>query len=166
MCTIFHHDLCPVAGRTEGEERREKRVKGDEKWRCEEGKAWSAARLAGEKRASHEVHAFESDWDSDCGLVTHSSLSGGGRGGEDADASGSARARRGGTLVVSMDAEKSARAREERMVFFQSSNLLNLFFPRNVAAVSKLLIAIGKVEPMGWEGSRIERERKGGGRVA
>lgn len=26
--------------------------------------------------------------------------------------------------------------------FFQSSNLLNLFFPRNVAAVSKLLIAI------------------------
>lgn len=31
--------------------------------------------------------------------------------------------------------------------FFQSSNLLNLFFPRNVAAVSKLLIAIrGEVE--------------------
>lgn len=53
---------------------------------------------------------------------------------------------------MSMDAEKSARAREERVVFFQSSNLLNLFFPRNVAAVSKLLIAIGKVEPMGWEG--------------
>lgn len=52
----------------------------------------------------------------------------------------------------------------ERVVFFQSSNLLNLFFPRNVAAVSKLLIAIGKVEPMGWEGSRIERGRKGGGR--
>jgi len=46
--------------------------------------------------------------------------------------------------------------------FFQSSNLLNLFFPRNVAAVSKLLIAIGKVEPMGWEGSRIERGRKEG----
>lgn len=67
----------------------------------------------------------------------------------------------GATPVVSMDAEKSARAREERVVFFQSSNLLNLFFPRNVAAVSKLLIAIGKVEPMGWEGSRIERGRKG-----
>lgn len=49
---------------------------------------WSAVRLAGEKRASHEVHAFESDWDSDCGLVTHS-LSGGG----DANANGSARAR-------------------------------------------------------------------------
>lgn len=62
---------------------------------------------------------------------------------------------------MSMDAEKSARAREERVVFFQSSNLLNLFFPRNVAAVSKLLIAIGKVESMGWEGSRIERGRKG-----
>jgi len=62
---------------------------------------------------------------------------------------------------VSMDAEKSARATGERVVFFQSSNLLNLFFPRNVAAVSKLLIAIGKVEPMGWEGSRIERGRKG-----
>lgn len=69
-----------------------------------------------------------------------------------------------------MDAEKSARARrEERVVFFQSSNLLNLFFPRNVAAVSKLLIAIGKVEPMGWEGrggegSRIERGWRGGGK--
>lgn len=55
------------------------------------------------------------------------------------------------------------------MVFFQSSNLLNLFFPRNVAAVSKLLIAIGKVEPM-WDergvelsGGRGEREGGGGG---
>lgn len=105
---------------------------------------------------------FESDWDSDCGLVTHSlagMAAGGGEAREeedaDANASGSARARPRGvpTLVVSMDAEKSARARrEERVVFFQSSNLLNLFFPRNVAAVSKLLIAIGKVEPMGWDG--------------
>lgn len=41
------------------------------------------------------------------------------------------------------------------MVFFQSSNLLNLFFPRNVAAVSKLLIAIGKVEPM-WDERGVE----------
>lgn len=41
-------------------------LEGDEKGRCEEERAWSAARLAGEKRASHEVHAFESDWDSDC----------------------------------------------------------------------------------------------------
>lgn len=112
---------------------------------------------------------FESDWDSDCGLVTHSLAGSGGRRGregEDANASGSgsARARPRGvpTPVVSMDAEKSARApREERVVFFQSSNLLNLFFPRNVAAVSKLLIAIGKVEPMGWEGSRIERGWQG-----
>lgn len=82
MCTIFHHDLCPVAGRTEGEERRED-ARGDEKGRCEEERAWSAARLAGEKRASHEVHAFESDWDSDCGLVTHSLSKGGGRGGRE-----------------------------------------------------------------------------------
>lgn len=59
-------------------------------------------------------------------------------------------------------ARASERARENRTVgvgnrggggggggdgFFQSSNLLNLFFPRNVAAVSKLLIAIrGEVE--------------------
>lgn len=35
--------------------------------------------------------------------------------------------------------------------FFQSSNLLNLFFPRNVAAVSKLLIAIRGAE--GEEGT-------------
>lgn len=110
--------------------------------------AWSGE-LAGEKRASHEVHAYESDWDLDCGLVTHS-LSAEGRGRERERTNGSARARpRGVPPVVSMDAEKSARAREERVVFFQSSNLLNLFFPRNVAAVSKLLIAIGKVEPMG-----------------
>lgn len=65
---------------------------------------------------------------------------------------------------MSMDAEKSASARRERVVFFQSSNLLNLFFPRNVAAVSKLLIAIGKVEPMGWEGRGAELS--GGGRGA
>jgi len=55
------------------------------------------------------------------------------------------------------------------VVFFQSSNLLNLFFPRNVAAVSKLLIAIGKVEPTAREGSRIERGegegRRGGSGV-
>lgn len=62
-----------------------------------------------------------------------------------------------------MDAEKSARARRgERVVFFQSSNLLNLFFPRNVAAVSKLLIAIGKVEPMAGDGRGAELS--GGGR--
>lgn len=93
------------------------------------------------------------------------------RGDADANANAVARERgRGGRPpVVSMDAEKSARARRgERVVFFQSSNLLNLFFPRNVAAVSKLLIAIGKVEPMAGDGrgAEIERGRKGGGRVA
>lgn len=61
-------------------------------------------------------------------------------------------------------ARASERARENRTVgvgnrggggggggdgFFQSSNLLNLFFPRNVAAVSKLLIAI-----RGWRRRR------------
>jgi len=55
------------------------------------------------------------------------------------------------------------RARRKGVVFFQSSNLLNLFFPRNVAAVSKLLIAIGKVEPTAREGSRIERGEGGNG---
>jgi len=77
-----------------------------------------------------------------------------------------------------MDAEKECRERKrererervrvrgEGVVFFQSSNLLNLFFPRNVAAVSKLLIAIGKVEPMGREGSAelsAGAGRRGGG---
>lgn len=38
--------------------------------------------------------------------------------------------------------------------FFQSSNLLNLFFPRNVAAVSKLLIAIRKGHGTQREGER------------
>lgn len=134
---------------------------GDEKGRCEEERAWSAARLAGEKRASHEVHAFESDWDSDCVDWLRIAYPGGG--GETRTRAVARERGRGGTPVVSMDAEKSASARRERVVFFQSSNLLNLFFPRNVAAVSKLLIAIGKVEPMGWEGSRIERGWKGGG---
>jgi len=156
MCTIFHHDLCPVAElKVKGEGRARE---GDEKGRCEE-RAWSAARLAGEKRASHEVHAFESDWDSDCGLVTHSLF--GGWGG-DATRTVARERGRGGTTVVSMDAEKSARASGERVVFFQSSNLLNLFFPRNVAAVSKLLIAIGKVEPMGGEPNWAGKEGTGG----
>lgn len=62
MCTIFHHDLCPVAGRTEGEEREGRTREGDETGE----RVWRATRLADEKRASHEVHAFESDWDSDC----------------------------------------------------------------------------------------------------
>lgn len=78
----------------------------------------------------------------------------------------------GGEMVVRVDAlpppprgwHERASERENRTVgvgnrggggggggggdgFFQSSNLLNLFFPRNVAAVSKLLIAIrGEVE--------------------
>lgn len=64
---------------------------GDEKGRCEEERAWSAARLAGEKRASHEVHAFESDWDSDCVDWLRIAYPGGR--GRDANASGSARAR-------------------------------------------------------------------------
>lgn len=53
----------------------------------------------------------------------------------------------------------------EGVVFFQSSNLLNLFFPRNVAAVSKLLIAIGKVEPMG-RGRGVELNGARRGRVS
>jgi hypothetical protein len=50
------------------------------------------------------------------------------------------------------------------VVFFQSSNLLNLFFPRNVAAVSKLLIAIGKVEPTAREGGAESSGGREGGR--
>lgn len=131
------------------------------------GRAWSggsAGRRETSKSRGPRVSSLTGirtvDW------LRIASSAAGGREGEDADAnaSGSARARPRGvpTPVVSMDAEKSARARgEERVVFFQSSNLLNLFFPRNVAAISKLLIAIGKVEPMGWEGSRIERGWQG-----
>lgn len=82
-----------------------------------------------------------------------------GRGG-DANASGNANV--GSSPVVSMDAEKERGGRG--VVFFQSSNLLNLFFPRNVAAVSKLLIAIGKVEPM-WDERGVELSGgRGGGR--
>lgn len=92
----------------------------------------------------------------------------------------SASAGRRGFPVVSMDAEKSEHRvggwervggrlggwgtgrRRRGVVFFQSSNLLNLFFPRNVAAVSKLLIAIGKVEPMGrGRGVELNGARRG-----
>lgn len=162
MCTIFHHDLC-VRWLAELKVKRE--VKGEEccaregveKGRCEEGRGrgsmWSATRLAGEKRASHEVHAFESDWDSDCVDWLRIAYSAGGR---EANASGSAResAAAEGVDPGCVDGCRKECESEggERVVFFQSSNLLNLFFPRNVAAVSKLLIAIGKVEPMGWEG--------------
>lgn len=119
------------------------------------------------EQVMRSARVVESDWIR-TGLVTHRKLWGRtreGKGGGDANASGNADV--GGSPVVSMDAEKSAR--REGVVFFQSSNLLNLFFPRNVAAVSKLLIAIGKVEPM-WDergvelsGGRRRGSRGGGG---
>lgn len=119
---------------------------------------------------------FESDWVG-LGLVTHCDAG-------DARERGSASAGRRGFPVVSMDAEKSehrvggwervggrvggrlggwgSSRRRRGVVFFQSSNLLNLFFPRNVAAVSKLLIAIGKVEPMGrGRGVELNGARRG-----
>lgn len=87
-------------------------------------------RLAGEKRASHEVHAFESDWVwSDwtgyARIATRGTRTRE-RERESATMRERGRGRDGGFPVVSMDAEKSAGGGGG---FFQSSNLLNLFFP-------------------------------------